>query len=56
MKSVIRAYRKKAQPLAMLIVGMTFVFIGIVKYPAFVLVGLFYIIIAIRGFRMLRGL
>ena len=56
MKSAIRAHRSKAQPLAMFIVGMTFVFIGVVKYIAFILVGVFYIIIALRGFRMLRGL
>lgn len=55
MKSTVRAYGNKAQPLAMFIVGMTFVIIGVVKYIAFILVGLFYIIIALRGFRMLRG-
>ncbi len=55
MKSAIRAYGNKTQPLAMFIVGMTFVFIGVVQYVAFIFVGLFYIIIAIRGFRMLRG-
>ena len=54
-KRAIRGYGNKAQPLAMFIVGMTFVVIGVVQYPAFIFVGLFYIIIAIRGFRMLRG-
>ena len=39
----------------MLIVGIIFIFIGIAKYPAFILVGVFYIIIALRGFRMLRN-
>jgi len=55
-KRAFRAYRSKAHPLAILIVGLTFVFIGIVKYPAFILVGVFYIVIALRGFRILRGL
>ena len=40
--------------MALLIVGISFIVLGISRYPAYIAIGVFYIVIALRGFRMLR--
>jgi uncharacterized membrane protein YeiH len=43
------AFRKKAYPLAMLLVGFLFISLGVFRYPMYIVVGGLYVTIGIRG-------
>ena len=52
MGRIFGALRAKAHPVSMLIVGMLLMPLGVYLYPAFIIVGLLYLFIGLRGFRM----
>ena len=50
------SHSEKAQPLALMIVGISFLIIGALRYPAFLAVGVVFMIVGLRGLRYQRRL
>ena len=49
MNSKARSLAGKINPIGMLVVGTLFLVLGFARYPAFIVVGVLYVIIALRG-------
>lgn len=49
MNSKARRLAGKINPIGMLVVGILFILLGVFRFPAFVIVGLLYVFIAVRG-------
>jgi hypothetical protein len=50
-----RAHRAKAQPLGLFITGLVFMPIGMLQYPTFLGVGVFFMVIGLRGFQFQKA-
>lgn len=49
---VLNALKSRAYAIGMLLIGLGFITLGVQNYPAFLVVGLFYVYIGLRGFRL----